>query len=69
LLNGASVPGNEIRRSSLKASQTNEIEVHLRAVVAPALTVTQIAVSRAVAIDADAVQANVFAANTRRLSP
>ena len=41
-LNGASVSGNEIRRSSLKDGQTNEIEIHLQAVAAPALSVTKL---------------------------
>jgi hypothetical protein len=41
-LNGLSVPGNEIRRSSLKVGQINEIEIHLRAVAAPALTISRV---------------------------
>ncbi|HEX9138268.1 MAG TPA: hypothetical protein VF848_00645, partial [Steroidobacteraceae bacterium] len=41
-LNGASVSGKEIRRSSLKAGQVNQIEIHLRAVPAPALAVRKL---------------------------
>jgi hypothetical protein len=41
-LNGAGIPGKEIRRSNLKAGQTNEIEIHLQAAPAPVLAISKL---------------------------